>query len=289
MKPENINPALCTVRDFLPNDKDHNQIYKEIIHMDFWWGVLELAGGFDIIFFSMKDGSDLSVQLNRELSYIQLLHYTVFIKLAGAHFQWENMQRYLLPDIIEKYSSEHRAFFMKECFDAIHSDLYQSVTALSNQIYILMDRADLKPVKTDEKKQISMSPSDILYWLKLNNHQYFLTIKSIFKKCEKFLDIRHHITHYGVIPVYRDTRSGNILLQKEFQIGGVLNKDDLKAYHYGGGPMISAVEISEKRLNGLVDEINNLYKYMFKLNIIEEYFLHKGLSIKETYQPYWMK
>ena len=136
IKPENINPALCTVQDFLPNDKDHNQIYKEIVHMDFWWGVLELAGGFDIVFFSMKDGSGLPLPVQRELSYIQLLHYTVFIKLAGAHFQLDNMQRYLLPEKIEKYSSEHRAFFMKECFDAIHSDLYQSVTALSNQLYI---------------------------------------------------------------------------------------------------------------------------------------------------------
>lgn len=289
MKPDRIDPTRCSVKDFLPNDKDHNQIYKDIVHMDFWWGVLELAGGFDYVLFCTNNSEGIPYKIQRELSYIQLLHYTVFIKIAGAHLQLQNMQSYLRPDKIQNYSSEHRAFFMKECFDALHSDLYQSVTALANQLFILMNRSGYKPVKVDESKQISMSPSDVLYWLKLNRHQHFLAIKSILLKCERFLDIRHHLTHYGVIPMYRDPVSGDILLQKEFQMGRILNKYDLQEYHYGGGAMISAVEISEKRLEGLMDEIDNLYRHMFSSNMIEEYFNDRGISLTEAHRPYWIE
>lgn len=289
LKPEHIDPALCTVKDFLPNDKDHHQIYKETVHMEYWWGVLELAGGFDHTFFVMTDNDDLPYQVQRELSYLQLLHYTVFIKLAGAHYQIEHMQRHLLPEMIERYSFEHRAFIMKEGFDALHSDLYQSVTALTNQLYILIHRADLKPVKVDEKKQISMAPSDMLYWLKINKHKHLPTIKAILLKCERCLDIRHHITHYGVIPVYRDPESGGIFMQKEFHMGGVLSKYDLQAYHYGGGPMVSVIEASEKRLRCLEDEINNLYRYMFRSGVIEDYFRYRGIVLRDIYQPYWVE
>lgn len=288
-KPRIINPALCNVSDFLPYDKNHNELYKDTIKMDYWWGVLELAGSFDYNNFVSISGKSFLPLSQREISYLQLLHYTIYMKLAGAHFQIEQMQRYLLPEQIENYSSEHRAFMMKECFDALHSDLYQSITAFSNELYILLNRSFYVPTKVDETRQISMSPSDLLFWLKTNNSKYYPKLRSFLLKCEKYLDIRHHLTHYGVIPVSRDPHTGNIFLQQEFSIGKFLTKFDLMSYHIEGNPMISANSASEIRILGITTEFNNMFQFIYLSTIFEDYLEEKKLKLIETWSPYWEK
>ena len=289
IKPKIIEPALCNIHDFLPYDKNNKELYRNVIKVDYWWGLLELAGAFDSHNYITASGKSLAESSHREISYLQLLHYTVYMKLAGAHFQVEQMQRYLLPEQISDYSSEHRAFMMKECFDALHSDLYQSITACSNELYILLNRSYYESTKFDGARQISMSPSDLLFWMKHNNNTYYSKIRSFFLKCERYLDIRHHTTHYGVIPVSRDLETGNIFIQQEFLVGNVLTKYDLMSYHYRNNPMISALDASEARLSGITAELDRLYQFIFLSTIFEDYLENRKLNFINTYSPYWAK
>lgn len=286
-KPEHIDPQRCNVKDFLPLDKDNHELYKDKVIMEYWWGILELTASFETQHFVSNTEEALSIEQRREIQYLQLLHYTVFVKLAGAYYQIEQMNKFLDPVIRENYSLEHISFMTKEYFDALHTDLYQSVTALSNQFFILLNRSHYEPTKVDTKHRISMAPSDLSYWLKINNHPDYGTIRSMLFKCERNLDIRHHATHYGFVPVTKKMDTGEIFIQRDFQIGDVLTKYDLPSYKKDPRKMITVIDASQKRTDDLRANVNDLYKYLYSSDIFDSYLNDRGLNLKAGYTPYW--
>jgi hypothetical protein len=134
-----------------------------------------------------------------------------------------------------------------------------------------------------------MSPSDLRYWLKLNKHKDYLAISSMINDCDNQLDVRHHATHYGAVPVYANAKTGILYLQKNFHMGGFLTKYDLGRYLKTGGAMSSLVEISRPRSSMLCSRINDIYKFIYLSDLFEQFMTDRKIAIKDSYKPYWEK
>ena len=132
-----------------------------------------------------------------------------------------------------------------------------------------------------------MSPSDLRYWLKTNNHPDFKSLSKKLNDCDNQLDIRHHATHYGAVPVFADAKSGILYIQKDFRIGDLLTKYDVGKYMKAYGKMVNLVESSKPRVEELCKQINRIYRYIYVNNIFESFMEGNSLKIKETYKPYW--
>lgn len=279
-KPQKIDRHLC-------HGKDKEEKYKDLTALDYWWGLRELAADFDVANYTTIDGSELSPKQEQEIAYIQLLHYTVEVKLGGAFYQIEILQKIFDQGVQENFSLDLRVLEAKEAFDAVHSDLYQPVCSIANQLFLMLNRTRFTPTKFDHAKPIAMSPSDLRYWMKINRHPDLKRISNLFNECEAALDIRHHATHYGAVPVYADAATGILTIQKDFQVGGILTKYDLGRFIKSGGKMISLVEASIPRVKNLCSRINDIYGYIYTANVFEQFMKDRGLIIKETYKPYW--
>jgi len=281
-KPQTIDRHLC-------HGKAKEEKYKDLTALDYWWGLRELAADFDIANYQSTEGQELSPRQEKDIAYIQILHYTVEVKLAGAFYQIENMERLFASSLAEESSLDLRVFEAKEAFDALHGDLYQAVCALANELFMLLNRGHFTPIKVDHTKPIAMSPSDLRYWLKLNKHKDYIAISSMINDCDNLLDVRHHATHYGAVPVYANAKNGILYLQKDFRMGGMLTKYDLGRYLKSGGPMSSLVEISRPRTIRLCARINDIYKFVYLSDIFEQFTKDRKVSIQESYKPYWEK
>lgn len=281
-KPETIDRHKC-------QGKAKEEKYKDLTALDFWWGLRELAADFDVNNFTTETGEDLSREQHNEIAYIQLLHYTVEVKLAGAFFQMENMEKLFNTTLDESFNLDLRVFEAKEAFDALNEDMYQATCAIANQIFMLLNRPSMKPIKADSSKPLAMSPSELRYWLKLNGHPDFKSLSAVFNDCDNQLDIRHHATHYGAVPVFADAKTGILSLQKNFRIGELLTKYDILRHMKAGKPMVNLVEASRPRAKSLCAFINRLYKYIWRTNAFENYLDSKGLKIKDSCAPYWDK
>ena len=281
-KPQTIDRHLC-------HGKDKEEKYKDLTALDYWWGLRELAADFDIANYLNNEGPDLSPRQEKDISYIQLLHYTVEVKLSGAFYQIDTMERLFSSSLEGGTSLDLRVFDAKEAFDALHGDLYQAVCAIANELFMLLNRSNYTPIKVDHTKPIAMSPSDLRYWLKLNRHKDYIAISSMVNDCDNLLDIRHHATHYGAVPVYANAKNGVLYLQKDFHMGGMLTKYDLGRHLKGGGAMSSLVEISRPRAVKLCSRINDIYKFVYLSDIFEQFMVDRKIAINESYKPYWEK
>jgi hypothetical protein len=281
-KPQIIDRHLC-------HGKDKEEKYKDLTALDYWWGLRELAADFDIANYTGVDGADLTARQEREIAYIQLLHYTVEVKLAGAFYQNETMERLFSSSLTESSSLDLRVLEAKEAFDALHEDLYQAVCAIANELFMMLNRDSFTPIKVDHTKPIAMSPSDLRYWLKLNRHREYKNISSMISNCDALLDIRHHATHYGAVPVFANPKTGILYIQKDFRMGDMLTKYDLGRYVKKGSPMDSLVEASRPRTQKLCSRINDIYRFIYTSDTFEQYIKERGLFIKESYKPYWVK
>jgi len=281
-KPEIIDRHKC-------QGKDKEEKYKDLTALDFWWGLRELAADFDIKNYETASGEELTSKQQNDIAYIQLLHYTVEVKLSGAYYQMENMERLFSTPLDEKSSLDLRVFEAKEAFDALHEDLYQACCAISNQLFMLLNRPNYSPIKYDRTKPISMSPSDLRYWLKTNNHKDLKTLSRLLNDCDYQLDIRHHATHYGAVPVFANRETGILYLQQNFRIGDLLTKYDVGRYTKTGGKMANLVEASKPRAKELCKQINRVYRYMYNNNVFETFLKDNSLKIKDSYKPYWGK
>ena len=279
-KPQKIDRHMC-------HGKDKEEKYKDLTALDYWWGLRELAADFDIANYSNKEGPELSARQEKEIAYIQLLHYTVEVKLAGAFYQIESMDRLFSSSFGEGSSLDLRVLEAKEAFDALHGDLYQAVCAIANEFFMLLNRDSYTPIKVDQSKPIAMSPSDLRYWLKLNRHRESSTISNMVNECDALLDIRHHATHYGAVPVYGNAKTGILYIQKNFQMGDLLTKYDLVRYMKKDGPMDTLVEASRPRAQKLCSRINDIYKYIYLSDVFERFMDDRKLAIKNDYKPYW--
>lgn len=281
-KPQRIDRHLC-------HGKDKEEKYKDLMALDYWWGLRELAADFDIANYENKDGPELTARQEREIAYIQIVHYTVEVKLAGAFHQLATMDRLFSSDFAEGSSLDLRVLEAKEAFDALHGDLYQSVCAIANELFMLLNRDSYTPIKVDHNKPIAMSPSDLRYWLKLNRHREYKTVSNLVSECDALLDIRHHATHYGAVPVFANPKTGILYIQKDFRMGDMLTKYDLGRYVKKSGPMDSLVEASRPRAQKLCSRINDIYRYIYTSDTFEQYMKDRNLLIKESYAPYWEK
>ncbi len=281
-KPQKIDRHMC-------HGKEKEEKYKDLTALDYWWGLRELAADFDIANYVGIDGSELTARQERDIAYIQLLHYTAEVKLAGAFYQIETMERLFSSEFVEGTSLDLRVLEAKEAFDALHEDLYQSVCANANELFMLLNRDSYTPIKMDHSKPIAMSPSDLRYWLKLNHHKEYKIISTMISNCDALIDIRHHSTHYGAVPVYANAKTGILYIQKNFQIGEMLTKYDLGRHMKKGGSMDSLVEASRPRAEKLCSRINDIYRYIYLSDTFEQFMIDRKLVLKETYKPYWEK
>jgi len=281
-KPETIDRHKC-------HGKDKEEKYKDLTALDFWWGLRELAADFDIENYETTSGEELTSKQQNDIAYIQLLHYTVEVKLSGAYYQMENMENLFSSPLDEKSSLDLRVFEAKEVFDALHEDLYQACCAISNQLFMLLNRPKYSPIKYDRTKPISMSPSDLRYWLKINKHPDLKILSRLLNDCDNQLDIRHHATHYGAVPVFANKETGVLYLQKNFRIGDLLTKYDIIKYKNTGERMVNLVECSTPRAKELCKQINRIYRYIYNNNIFETFLKDNLLKIKNIYKPYWEK
>lgn len=279
-KPEKVDRHKC-------RGKDKEEKYKDLTALDFWWGLRELAADFDVDNYLTKSGEELTQAQRNEIAYIQLLHYTVEVKLAGAYYQMENMEKLFGTPLGEGASLDLRVFEAKESFDALNEDMYQALCAISNQLFTILNRPDMTPIKMDHTKAVAMSPSELRYWLKLNRHPDFKSLSAVFADCDNQLDIRHHATHYGAVPVYADAKTGILYIQKHFHIGEVLTKYDVVRYMKSDRPMATLVEAAKPRVRSLCAFINRLYKYIWRTDAFEHYLENRRLMIKESSEPYW--
>jgi len=279
-KPEKVDRHQC-------HGKDKEEKYKDLTALDFWWGLRELAADFDVNNYLTESGEELTQQQRNEVAYIQLLHYTVEVKLAGVFYQMETMEKLFSSPLSEGSSLDLRVFEAKEAFDALNEDMYQATCAIANQLFTLLNRPSYTPIKMDHTKPIAMSPSELRYWLKMNKHPDFKSLSSMFTDCDNQLDIRHHATHYGAVPVYADAKTGILYVQKNFRIGEVLTKYDVLKYMKAGRPMANLVEAARPRARSLCAFINRLYKYIWRTDAFESYLKSRGLKIKDSYRPYW--
>lgn len=281
-KPDIIDRHRC-------HGKEKEEKYKDLTALDFWWGLRELAADFDVNNYETIRGEELSLQQHNEIAYIQLLHYTVEVKLAGAFYQMELMEKLFNSPVDENFSLDLRVFEAKEAFDATHEDMYQASCAISNQLFMLLNRRKYEPVKFDRNKPISMSPSDLRYWLKINNHKDLKSLSRMLTDCDDQLDMRHHATHYGAVPVYANIKTGVLYVQSDFKIGEFLSKYDIVRHMKSGGKMSSLLEVSKPRAVNLCNYINKIYRYIYAFQVFEKYMIDKGLRLKESYLPYWDK
>lgn len=279
-KPRIIDRRLC-------HGKDKEEKYKDLTALDYWWGLRELAADFDIAHYRSRDGTELTRRQEQEISYIQLLHYTVEVKLAGAFYQLEIMERLFSQPLGEKSSLDLRVFEAKEAFDALHGDLYQAMCAISNELFMLLNRDNLTPIKVDRSKPIAMSPSDLRYWLKINRHKDYDSISEMMSACDDLLDIRHHATHYGAVPVYANPQTGVLYIQKDFRMGAMLTKYDLGRHLKKGGAMSDLVEASRPRAQKMCARINEIYAFIYLTDVFEHYMDDRRLEILGSYVPYW--
>lgn len=279
-KPEIIDRHRC-------HGKDKEEKYKDLTALDYWWGLRELAADFDVENYETASGENLSPKQHNDIAYIQLLHYTVEVKLSGAFYQIENMERLFSTPLDEKQSLDLRVFEAKEAFDALHEDMYQAACAIANQLYMLMNRSYYTPIKVDPRKPVAMSPSDLRYWLKTNKHPDFNSLSKKLNDCDNQLDIRHHATHYGAVPVFADAKTGILYIQQNFRIGDLLTKYDVGRYMKTGGKMVDLVESSKPRAKELCKQINRIYRYIYNNNVFEDYLRDHSLNIIKTYKPYW--
>ncbi|HHO77346.1 MAG TPA: hypothetical protein ENN05_13095 [Deltaproteobacteria bacterium] len=279
-KPELIDRHKCS-------GKDKEEKYKDLTSLDYWWGVRELAADFAIENYETESGEVPSEKQINEIAYIQLLHYTVEVKLSGAFYQMDNMERLFNTPLTPDCSLDLRVLEAKEAFDALHEDMYQSCCAIANQLYMLMNRLHYKPTKVDSRKPVAMSPSDLRYWLKINDHPDFKTLSRTLNDCDELLDMRHHATHYGAVPVYADKKTGVLFVQHNFRIGDLLTKYDIIKHINNKGKIINLVEASNPRIKMLCKKINRIYRYVYLNNIFESFMKNHALKIKDTYKPYW--
>ncbi len=271
----------------LCHGKDKEEKYKDLTALDYWWGLRELAADFDVACYENVSGGGLTPRQEREIAYIQLLHYTVEVKLAGAFYQIELMERLFSQPLGEGASLDLRVFEAKEAFDALHGDLYQAVCAVSNELFMLLNRDELAPIKVDRTKPIAMSPSDLRYWLKINRHKDYMAVSEMIEACDDLLDIRHHATHYGAVPVYANPTTGVLSIQRDFRMGAMLTKYDLARHLKKGGPMETLVEASRPRASKLCARINEIYAFIYLTDVFEQYMGDRGLAISSRYVPYW--
>ncbi len=234
----------------------------------------------------MRNGDELTPRLHNEIAYLQLLHYTVEVKLSGAFYQMEQMER-LFNSPMKDSSLDLRVFEGKEAFDALNEDMYQASCAIANQLFILLNRPDMTPTKMDHSKPVAMSPSDLRYWLKVNGHPDFKSLSAMLNDCDNQLDIRHHATHYGAVPVYADAKTGILYTQKNFRIGELLTKYDIQRYMKSGKPMANLVEAARPRVKSLCAYVNKIYHYIYRTNAFEHYRDNRELKLRDSYKPYW--
>jgi len=279
-KPRIIDRHLC-------HGKDKEEKYKDLTALDYWWGLRELAADFDVANYENASGGGLTQRQEHEIAYIQLLHYTVEVKLAGAFYQLEIMERLFSQALGERSSLDLRVFEAKEAFDALHGDLYQAVCAVSNELFMLLNRDSLTPIKVDRSKPIAMSPSDLRYWLKINRHRDYDSITEMISACDDLLDIRHHATHYGAVPVYANPQTGVLSIQRDFRVGAMLTKYDLGRHLKKGGAMSDLVEVSRPRAQKLCARINEIYAFIYLTDVFERYMEDRRLAISSGYVPYW--
>lgn len=280
-KPPTIDRHLC-------HGQDEEEKYKDIAVVDYWWGLRELAAAFDIGTLITTSGATPTEEQQKEFAYLQILHYTVYVKLIGAFHQLEQMQQLLAPVSTPSHSFQLRMFEAKGAFDALHADLYQSVCALANQVFTLMNRKHHKPlIKRGQTLLTGLTPSEVKKWLKRNNHPGYNDLSSMLDDCDKQLDIRHHATHYGYVPTLVNVQTGTIYIQRDFSIGGILTRFDLKLYADQGGPLVTILEASEKRATTLCTEVDRICQYIYASNTFEDYMLDRGLRLKDSHQPYW--
>jgi len=281
-KPATIDRHLC-------HGQDEEEKYKDIAVVDYWWGLRELAAAFDIGTLTTVSGGALNEEQQEEFAYLQILHYTVYVKLVGAFHQLEQMQQLLAPVSSPSHSFQLRMFEAKEAFGALHADLYQAVCALANQLFTLLNRKHYQPLtkKNNQPWLTGLPPSKVKLWLKQNSHPDCATLSSVLDECDKQLDIRHHATHYGYVPTLVDAQTGTIYIQRDFQIGDILTRFDLKSYADQGGPLITILEASATRATTLCEKVDTIYKYIYTSNTFEGYMADRGLQLKDSYQPYW--
>lgn len=279
-KPQTIDRHRC-------HGKDKEEKYKDLTALDYWWGLRELAADFDIANYANDGGGDLTQRQEREIAYIQLVHYTVEVKLAGAFYQLETMERLFSSPLDDRSSLDLRVFEAKEAFDALHGDLYQAVCAISNQLFMLLNSDAYTPIKVDRTKPIAMSPSDLRYWLKINRHRDYVAISDMINTCDNQLDIRHHATHYGAVPVYANAQTGILYLQHNFRMGDMVTKYDLGRHMKKGGAMSSLVEKSRPRAQKLCAGINEIYRYIYLSDVFERFTKERKVFIRDSYRPYW--
>jgi hypothetical protein len=279
-KPETIDRHRCS-------GKDKEEKYKDLTALDFWWGLRELAADFDVNKYLTGTGDELSQPQRNEVAYIQLLHYTVEVKLSGAYYQMETMEKLFSSPLGEGSSLDLRVFEAKEAFDALNEDMYQATCALANQLFTILNRPSYTPIKVDQSRPTAMSPSEVRYWLKLNKHPDFKSLSALFTDCDNQLDIRHHATHYGAVPVFADAKTGILYVQKNFRIGELLTKYDIQTYMKADKPMANLVEASSPRVKSLCAFINRMYKYIWRTDAFEHYMESRGLIIRDSYKPYW--
>jgi len=89
-KPATIDRHLC-------HGQDEEEKYKDIAVIDYWWGLRELAAAFNVDNLTTVSGAPSSKEQLKEFAYLQILHYTVYVKLAGAFHQLEHMRELLPP------------------------------------------------------------------------------------------------------------------------------------------------------------------------------------------------
>ncbi len=169
----------------------------------------------------------------------------------------------------------------------MNEDMYQAICAIANELFIMLNRPSMTPTKMDHTKPIAMSPSDLRYWLKMNKHPDFKSISALLNDCDNQMDIRHHATHYGAVPVYADAKTGILYTQKNFKIGELLTKYDILRHMKSGKPMINLVEASRPRLKSLCVFINRIFKYIYRTDAFEKYMADTGIKIVDSYKPYW--
>jgi hypothetical protein len=281
-KPTTIDRHLC-------KGQPEEEKYKDIAVVDYWWGLRELATAFDIGTLTSISGASLTVDQQKEFAYLQILHYTVYMKLIGAFHQLEKMRQLLAPVPPSGHDFNLRMFEAHEAFDALHAGLYQAVCALTNQLFTLLKRRHHKP--PERHKQATMptglTPSQVKRWLKKNSHPDHTVLSTALDNCNNQLDIRHHITHYGYVPTLADAQTGTIYIQRDFRTGHILTRFDLKLHADVGGPLVTILEASETRATKLCTEVDGIYKYIYDSNAFEDYMADRGLKLKASYQPYW--
>jgi hypothetical protein len=280
-KPTTIDRHLC--KGQLEEEK-----YKDIAVVDYWWGLRELAAAFDRGKLTTASGVPLTVQQQKEFDYLQILHYTVYVKLAGAFHQLEKMRQLLPPASPPSHDFELRRFEAHEAFDALHAGLYQALYALTNQLFTLLNRQHHKPVTHNKQPKLTgLTVRNMKCWLNKNSHPDRAVLRRMLDNCNNQLDIRHHITHYGYVPTLFVVRTGNICIQRDFRTGHILTRFDLRLHADLGAPLVTILEASETRATKLCAEVDGIYKYIYDSNTFEDYMADRGLKLEASDQPYW--